>query len=133
MKYFSYLRQAQEILVKANKGNPTGLTGLFQHPNPRPPLILLYKKTLDNLKEKFPNESIYKKSVETMTKNRLSIVEENEIIENIENKIGNGLIEELLVQAYEEYELSNKLAEWKCWEELQEKPLDDQWVYFDRK
>ena len=58
---------------------------------------------------------------------------EEEITENIENKIGNGLIEELVIQAAEELNLSHELSALKCWEELEEKPLDDQWVYFGKK
>ncbi|ANZ73459.1 BA75_00686T0 [Komagataella pastoris] len=133
MRAFTYLRQAQEILIKANKGNPTGLTGLFQHPSPRPTLITLYKATLKNLEEKIPKESVYRTAVEAFTKERLSIVENNEVIEDIEKKIGSGLVEELIVQANEEYDLIDKMAEWKAWEELEEKPLDDQWTYFGKK
>lgn len=51
----------------------------------------------------------------------------------IENRIGGGLIEEILIQANQELDLVKKMAEWKPWEELEEKPLDDQWVYFDTK
>ncbi|KAK6465229.1 hypothetical protein DFJ63DRAFT_14993 [Scheffersomyces coipomensis] len=126
-------KQAEEVLVKAASGYPTGLTGLYQHPNPRPALISLYNHTLTVLDTKFPKESVYRQSVEALTKNRLKIVEEEEITENIENKIGGGLIEEIVIQAHEELNLANELASLKVWEELAEKPLDDQWVYFGKK
>lgn len=133
MRFTRVLRQAEEVLVKAASGNPTGLTGIYQHPNPRPALIALYNHTLTVLDTKFPKESVYKQSVEALTRNRLKIVQEEEITENIENKIGGGLIEEIIIQAHEELGLASDLSLMKCWEELEEKPLDDQWVYFGKK
>jgi NADH dehydrogenase (ubiquinone) 1 alpha subcomplex subunit 5 len=55
------------------------------------------------------------------------------VTEIIESKIGNGLIEEILIQAGDEYDLVKKMAEWKPWEELEEKPLADQWKYFEKE
>lgn len=55
-------------------GAPTGLTGLRTHPSPRPALIYAYSSTLDKLKE-FPEHSVYRKSTEALTRQRLSIVE----------------------------------------------------------
>lgn len=133
MRFTRVLRQAEEVLVKAASGNPTGLTGIYQHPNPRPALIALYNHTLTVLDTKFPKDSVYKQSVEALTRNRLKVVQEEEITENIENKIGGGLIEEIIIQAHEELGLANDLSLMKCWEELEEKPLDDQWVYFGKK
>jgi NADH dehydrogenase (ubiquinone) 1 alpha subcomplex subunit 5 len=133
MRFTRVLKQAEEVLVRAASGYPTGLTGLYQHPNPRPALIALYNHTLTVLDKKFPKESVYKQSVEAMTKNRLKIVQDEEITEIIENKIGGGLIEEIVIQAHEELNLANEMAELKVWEELEEKPLEDQWVYFGKK
>lgn len=133
MRLTPVLRQAQEVLVKAASGKPTGITGIYQHPNPRPALISLYSHTLMVLKDKFPETSIYRQSVEALTRNRLKVVEGSEIVEEIENKIQGGLIEEIVIQANEELNLANELAGLKCWEELEEKPLDDQWVYFGKK
>lgn len=56
-------------------GNPTGLTGLYTHSSPRSSLIYLYSKTLDNLAE-FPESSVYRQSIEALTKHRLSIIRE---------------------------------------------------------
>lgn len=139
MRFTNIIRQAAKeagktpVLIRPASGNPTGLTGIYQHPNPRPALISLYKATLAELAEKFPADSIYRQSVENLTKARLAIVEANEVVEKIENQIGCGLIEEVIIQANEELELSKKMAEWKVWEPLEEKPLDDQWVYFGKK
>ena len=67
MRVFRYLRQAQEVLIRPNSGNPTGITGIFQHPNPRPALITVYNATLKALNEKFPESSVYRQAVETLT------------------------------------------------------------------
>lgn len=133
MRFTRVLKQAEEVLVRSASGYPTGVTGLYQHPNPRPALIALYNNTLTVLDKKFPKDSIYRQSVEALTKNRLNVVENEEITENIENKIGGGLIEEIVIQAHEELNLAHELAKLKCWEELEEKPLEDQWTYFGKK
>lgn len=135
MRFTHILRQAARtpVLVRPATGNPTGLTGILQHPNPRPALISLYKATLNELSERFPADSIYRQSVENLTKSRLAIVESNEVVESIESQIGCGLIEEVVIQAHEELELLKKMAEWKVWEPLEEQPLPEQWVYFGKK
>ncbi|ANB14054.1 hypothetical protein AWJ20_5010 [Sugiyamaella lignohabitans] len=112
--------------------DPTGITGIWQHPNPRPALVKVYEHTLSLLSSKFPTESVYRQSVENLTKARKQIVEENEVGEVIEQKIGAGLIEEILEQAAEEFRLAEYLADQKPWEELEVKPSEDQWKYFDR-
>lgn len=133
MRFTRILKQSEQILVRAAEGYPTGITGLYQHPNPRPALVSLYKHTLSLLQDKFPKDSIYRQSVESLTKSRLQVVESEEIREKIENQIGGGLIEEILIQAHEELNLANEMAGLKIWEELEEKPLPDQWVYFGKK
>ncbi|MCJ1318241.1 hypothetical protein MMC15_003569 [Xylographa vitiligo] len=55
-------------------GNPTGLTGLFTHPLPRPTLIYLYSQTLDKLLA-LPASSAYRAATEALTTHRLKIVE----------------------------------------------------------
>lgn len=95
-------------------------------------MIAVYSATLKELQKSFPAESVYRQSVENITNARKQIVEANEVTEVIEKQIGNGLIEEILIQAGEEYELVKKMAEYKPWEQLEEKPLADQWEYFDK-
>ncbi|CDO52763.1 hypothetical protein DV451_002960 [Geotrichum candidum] len=133
MRFTRFLRNAQNILIKAESGNPTGLTGIYQHPNPRPALLAVYNATLKELETSFPKSSVYRQSVENIVNARKTIVEQNEVTEIIESKIGNGLIEEILIQAGDEYDLVKKMAEWKPWEELEEKPLADQWKYFEKE
>ncbi|KAK3352354.1 ETC complex I subunit conserved region-domain-containing protein [Lasiosphaeria hispida] len=55
-------------------GTPTGLTGMFTHPSPRSTLLFLYRSTLDKLKV-IPEHSLYRQSVEALTKHRMAIVE----------------------------------------------------------
>ena len=55
-------------------GNPTGLTGLFNHPAPRSTLLYLYGSTLDKLKA-FPEHSVYRQSTEALTNHRRAIIE----------------------------------------------------------
>lgn len=54
---------------------PTGITGLLTHSSPRATLLYLYTTTLDKLKA-VPEHSVYRQSVEALTKQRLSIVEQ---------------------------------------------------------
>lgn len=53
---------------------PTGLTGLPTHPSPRPALIYTYRETLNKLKQ-FPESSVYRQSLEALTKHRLAVIE----------------------------------------------------------
>ena len=55
-------------------GNPTGLTGLYTHSSPRSSLLYLYSSTLDKLKA-VPESSLYRQSVEAVTKHRMAVVE----------------------------------------------------------
>ncbi|PSR81977.1 ETC complex I subunit conserved region-domain-containing protein [Coniella lustricola] len=225
-------------------GAPTGLTGLFTNPSPRSTLLYLYSSTLDKLRNSaIPETSVYRQSVEAVTKHRLALVQavqpagydewrtralaalerhpehfaaadgtarllkdgslaasvnrdgtlfvlnegkgdvdvrynewdgeperetptssmseeeskrvwdpkredpsavrdaewENEPqltavqIEELENKIGAGLIEEVIQVAENEYKLIDTMVEAKVWESLEEKPREGQWTYFERK
>lgn len=55
-------------------GAPTGLTGLLTNPSPRSTLLYLYSTTLDKL-QAVPETSVYRQSVEAVTKHRMSLVE----------------------------------------------------------
>lgn len=72
---------------------PTGLTGLFTHPSPRPTLIFLYTNTLQKL-QSFPESSAYRQSVEALTRHRLQIVESqkppgfDEWLERVKKTVG---------------------------------------------
>ncbi|KAK6948500.1 hypothetical protein Daesc_010267 [Daldinia eschscholtzii] len=225
-------------------GAATGLAGLLTHQSPRSTLLYLYTRTLEKLQD-IPESSLYRQSVEALTKHRLSIVEAAEPpghaewasrarkiaaenparfrvstqgtkapaegslalqvqsggkwfvhkseppekderylewdgerdegpgseglrgeeerkdvekwvgreptdgpdtkvqwepepqltadqIEEIEGKIGGGLIEEVVRVAENELRLVDIMQEHKVWEELEEKPAEGQWTYFER-
>lgn len=117
-----------EILVKPLEGNPTGLTDIYEHPDPRKALIDVYDHTLALIKEKFPPTSVYRTAVENLTQARRKIVQNASSNEEIEQSVGSGLVEEILIQAADEFRVAELLAEHSVWEELEEKPLPDQWV-----
>ncbi|EMR11717.1 hypothetical protein PNEG_00151 [Pneumocystis murina B123] len=124
MKIIHFLSQAKKLA--------TGLTGIDGHLNPRPVLLEIYQETLKVLSS-IPDHSVYRQATETLTKQRQMIVKENEITEDIENKIGCGLIEEVIFQAKDELSLAKKMLEWKSWEDLEVHPPAGQWEYFRKK
>ncbi|KAI3400700.1 hypothetical protein diail_2412 [Diaporthe ilicicola] len=220
-------------------GVPTGLTGLRTNPSPRSTLLFLYSSTLERIKA-VPETSVYRQSVEAVTKHRLSLVqsvkpagydewlakarqilekhpehfqetarktadgslasglerngkffvvrrrddgadirykewdgeagwgigkddtritagkqESDQLVrgppndaevewvdepkltadqvEELESKIGAGLIEEVIQVAEGELGLIDTMVDAKPWESLEEKPKEGQWVYFERK
>lgn len=117
-----------EILVKPVEGNPTGLTEVFEHPDPRTSLLQVYDHTLALIKDKFPAHSVYRTAVENLTQARRALVEKSASREEIEKAVGSGLVEEILIQAADEFRLAEVMAEHEVWSELEEKPLPDQWV-----
>jgi len=55
-----------------------------------------------------------------------------EQVEEIEGKIGAGLIEEVIQVAEGELGLVDTMVKSKAWEDLEEKPVEGQWTYFAR-
>lgn len=53
-------------------------------------------------------------------------------IEEIENKIGGGLIEEVIQVAEGELKLVDVMLKAEAWKDLEEKPVEGQWTYFMR-
>lgn len=78
---------------------------------------------------RLPASAVYRQATESMTQHRLSIVEGNEDVSEIEKAIDNGQIEELIIQAEEELKLVGKMEEWKPWEPLEVHIPKGQWVY----
>jgi NADH dehydrogenase (ubiquinone) 1 alpha subcomplex subunit 5 len=68
------LRLFAAVRGTVEPGAPTGLTGLLTHPAPRSTLMYLYSTTLSKLQH-IPESSVYRQSVEALTKKRLAIVE----------------------------------------------------------
>ncbi|KAI1499345.1 ETC complex I subunit conserved region-domain-containing protein [Biscogniauxia marginata] len=53
-------------------------------------------------------------------------------VEEVERKIGGGLIEEVVQTAENELKLVDVMYDAKVWETLEEKPAEGQWTYFER-
>ena len=76
-------------------GTPTGLTGLWTHSTPRSTLLYLYGTTLHKLQD-LPPTSVYRQSVEAVTKHRMSLVDKivppgyNEWSKKAKELIGNN-------------------------------------------
>ncbi|XP_076284187.1 NADH dehydrogenase (ubiquinone) subunit ND-13B [Lasioglossum baleicum] len=106
----------------------TGLTGLAVAENPRRDLTLLYTRIMKALAG-LPSESAYKRHTEALIKERNSIVEQNEDVSTIEDKIGCGQVEELILQAQKELNLVEQMTNWKTWESLVEEAPRHQWTW----
>jgi len=91
---------------------PTGITGIHPHPEPRSQLLNLYNATLEAVKT-IPEHTVYRQSVEALTKDRMKIVESTEDTNEIEAKIGQGLVEEVIHAASRELVLIEKIKQWK--------------------
>ncbi|ODV91783.1 hypothetical protein CANCADRAFT_365 [Tortispora caseinolytica NRRL Y-17796] len=118
----------RNIKVRATSGAKTGLTGIYAHPEPRPALLSIYTQTLKSL-EDIPKDSVYYNAVHNLTTHRKKVVEETESVSDIEQKLGDGLIEELLISADKELKLLERMKEFKPWDPLVEEPPADQWKY----
>ncbi|KAI0271365.1 NADH2 dehydrogenase [Gloeopeniophorella convolvens] len=118
-------------LLQASKLT-TGLYGLAVHPNPLPELAKTYESTLAALSA-FPQHAAYRQGTEAITLRKLKIVQEaNGDVATAEKQLDEGQIEEVLLVARDELGLVNKMAEWKAWEPLEEKPEPGQWEYYGK-
>ncbi|XP_068642612.1 probable NADH dehydrogenase [ubiquinone] 1 alpha subcomplex subunit 5, mitochondrial [Aristolochia californica] len=105
-------RFAGPLLAKMKE--TTGIAGLDVVPNAREVLISLYTKTMKEIEAVPPDEG-YRKAVESFTKHRLKVCEEEEDWEQIEKRIGCGQVEELIEEAQDELKLIAKMIEWDPW------------------
>lgn len=103
----------------------TNLAGLDIHPDPLPELESTYTHTLHVLKA-LPETGVFRQSAEAVTQLRLDIVKANmtpasredpraseEAIDRVVEAIDCGLIEEIVDQAHDEFELATKMIDWK--------------------
>ena len=77
----------------------------------------LYYLALDEINQ-LPDEYGYKHLAKELTHYRMKVVDETESIREIEEKIANGLIEELIYAAHNEIKLLRIMKQWKPWVEL---------------
>lgn len=91
-------------MMMARLKETTGIVGLDVVPNAREVLIGLYTKTLEEIKV-VPEDEGYRKAVESFTRHRLKVCQEEEDWEVIEKRIGCGQVEELIEEAQDELKL----------------------------
>ncbi|CAA7050186.1 unnamed protein product [Microthlaspi erraticum] len=92
----------------------TGIVGLDVVPNARAVLIDLYSKALKEI-QAVPEDEGYRKAVESFTRHRLNVCQEEEDWEATEKKLGCGQVEELIEEAQDELTLIAKMIEWEPW------------------
>lgn len=97
-------RVSRPLMMMAKLKETTGIVGLDVVPNAREVLIGLYTKTLDEIKA-VPEDEGYRKAVESFTRHRLNVCQEEEDWEAIEKKLGCGQVEELIEEAQDELKL----------------------------
>ncbi|QRW19310.1 NADH dehydrogenase (ubiquinone) 1 alpha subcomplex 5 [Rhizoctonia solani] len=88
----------------------TGIYGVAVHPDPLPVLRKTYESTLSILSQ-MPSHASKGDATQ------------------VENTLGEGQIEEILMSAEDELSLAGKMLEWKPWEPLEVKPAPGQWDY----
>ena len=86
-------------------------------PFPRLKLMKLYYLCLEEAKH-LPDIYGYKALSIELTKFRMKIVDENEGTREIEEKIGFGMVEELILAAHNELRLLRIMREWAPWDLL---------------
>jgi NADH dehydrogenase (ubiquinone) 1 alpha subcomplex subunit 5 len=97
---------ARPLLAKVKE--TTGIVGLEVEPNARELLIGLYTKTLKEI-QAVPEDEGYRKAVESFTKHRLNVCQEEQDWEAIEKRLGCGQVEELIEEASDELDLIGKM------------------------
>lgn len=92
----------------------TGITGVAVHSNPLPELVKTYESTLAVLGS-IPTTSIYRQSVEALTRHKLNIVQTaGGDVSLVEQQLKEGQIEESLDVASDELKLAGQMVEWKA-------------------
>ncbi|KAI8029288.1 hypothetical protein LOK49_LG01G01565 [Camellia lanceoleosa] len=103
---------ARPLMAKVKE--TTGIVGLEVVPNAREVLISLYSKTLKEI-QAVPEDEGYRKAVESFTRHRLKVCQEEDDWEIIEKRLASGQVEELIEEAQDELKLIAKMIEWDPW------------------
>lgn len=101
-------RFTRPLMMMARVKATTGIVGLEVVPNAREVLISLYNKTLKEI-QAVPEDEGYRKAVESFTRHRLKVCQEEEDWEVIEKRLGCGQVEELIEEAQDELKLIDKM------------------------
>ncbi|KAL3993793.1 ETC complex I subunit conserved region family protein [Acanthocheilonema viteae] len=104
----------------------TGLTGLFVDEYAHQNLLKEYGRLMKIL-EQIPSYSSYRKYTEQLVKKRMALVREEPDIQKLEEKIGMGQIEEVIIQAKYEILAAKEILKSQAWEPLVEKAPEGQW------
>ena len=105
----------------------TGLTGLKVLSQPREKLILIYKNIVELL-DGVPSNAAYRKYTEEHAKQRVLILEKTTNVEELEMKF-NSQLEEVALQAKQEYYLARKMVQWKPWDGKACEAPSGQWTW----
>ncbi|XP_037077846.1 NADH dehydrogenase [ubiquinone] 1 alpha subcomplex subunit 5-like [Pollicipes pollicipes] len=106
----------------------TGLTGLAVVNNPHHRLTVLYEK-IQRVLVRMPQEAAYRRSTEAIVAERQAVLQAEKDPVMVEQKLGCGQCEELIVQAENELVLAKKMLQWKPWEPLVEQAPTSQWKW----
>jgi NADH dehydrogenase (ubiquinone) 1 alpha subcomplex subunit 5 len=106
----------------------TGLTGISVAKDPHNSLKILYGKILSTI-EHMPSSAAYRKHTENVVKRRLDLVNQEQNVLKLEEKINCGQIEEVIRQAENELLLARKMITWKPWEPLVSAAPHNQWKW----
>lgn len=101
-------RFTRPLMMMSRVKETTGIVGLDVVPNAREVLIGLYSKTLKEIKA-VPEDEGYRKAVESFTRHRLKVCQEENDWEVIEKRLGCGQVEELIEEAEDELKLIDKM------------------------
>lgn len=93
----------QHPLIGSTK-QTTKIVELYIVPNAREVLIGLYCKILQEI-QKVPKEYQFRKAVERITNQKLMVCQEEEDLKKIENRLGCGQVEELIINAKDQLKL----------------------------
>ncbi|XP_014238997.1 probable NADH dehydrogenase [ubiquinone] 1 alpha subcomplex subunit 5 [Trichogramma pretiosum] len=106
----------------------TGLTGLEPNSNARRSLSITYGKII-RLLEKLPENYLYKQYTKNLIQSRSEIINKTQSTTEIEDKIGCGQIEELLIQADNELKLLRDTMQWQSWKSPTNLNIENQWSW----
>ena len=127
----------------------TNLTRMAVAKNPHAKLASIYSKNLRVLGKDFrivltycalcltsfyisakmPTDYAYRKHAENIISERAAMVKNESNVAELEKKINGGQIEEVIIQAENELNLSRNILEWKSWEPLMSHPPPNQWKW----